>query len=318
MLISAPGLKEDLRVEVVDDHPEARAKTKEFLALADAPAFIIAGGGGGTLRAIIEGICEGSESGNLPGSERIRIAALRMGSGNVVAKQFGVPRNPEAALRGIMANLQNNRTAPCCIMRFEVSKKESHPEVFYAATMAGLGQFGRSPGDLARWHRRLPTLRKLIAWFTGIEKLNSIEYGLSILKRFTWCAMWPNAADFIEVRIGEQIKTMRLLAGVILNFPFDPLPFKPDIRVEDKVLSLLLIPYPGRCRTLFCLLSPQLLKKMALQFPIAGSDFAEVRLLNRDSVEFFLDEDPIIFDGRLVIRVAGTLAFVPGPDYHWQ
>jgi hypothetical protein len=42
-----------------------------------------------------------------------------------------------------------------------------------------------------------------------------------------------------------------------------------------------------------------------------GDSFT-VRLLDRDSVEFFLDEDPEDASGWLRLDVAGVLAFVPG------
>ncbi len=109
-LDEALGHKVEIRVEVVDDHSQAKEQTKTFLATSDAPALVIAGGGSGTLRAVIEGVCAGSEPGHLPGRERVRIAALRMGSGNPVARQFGVPHVPEAALKGILANLHEDRT----------------------------------------------------------------------------------------------------------------------------------------------------------------------------------------------------------------
>jgi len=40
-------------------------------------------------------------------------------------------------------------------------------------------------------------------------------------------------------------------------------------------------------------------------------------LLNRNAVEIFLDEDPLVFYSRVRIKVAGILAFVPGQDYLW-
>ena len=36
---------------------------------------------------------------------------------------------------------------------------------------------------------------------------------------------------------------------------------------------------------------------------------------NKQAIEFFVDEDPVSFRERLVIGIAGTLAFVPGPFY---
>jgi len=316
-LDEALGHETELQVGVVDDHSQAREQTTAFLAISDAPALVIAGGGGGTLRAVIEGICMGSEPGHLPGRERVRIAALRMGSGNTVAKQFGVPHIPEDALRGIVANLHTDRTAPCCVIRCEVDKTGSRPDIHYAATMSGFGQFGRSPGDLARWHHRLPLLRRLAAWLFGVERLNNIEYSLSLLIRFVWCALWPKAVEVVTVRMGERVQSMPLLAGVVMNFPFKPLPFELEVRAEDAALSLNFISYPGRWASLFLLFSPRRLASNALQIRIADSDCVEVCLLNRDGVEFFLDEDPLVFNSRVLIQVAGTLAFVPGQDYQW-
>lgn len=316
-LDEALGHETELQVEVVDDHPQAREQTEAFLALSDAPALVIAGGGSGTLRAVIEGICVGSEPGHLPGPERVRIAALRMGSGNPVAKQFGVPCDPEDALKGIVANLHENRTASCCVIRCEVDKTDSRPDIHYGATMIGFGQFGRSPGDLTRWHNRLPLLHRLTARLFGIERLNNIEYGLSLLIRFAWCTLRPNAVEVVEVRMGERIQSMPLLAGVVMNFPFKPMPFQPGVRVEDAALSLNFISYPQRWASLFLLFSCRRLAKNALKIRIADSERVEVYLANRDGVEFFLDEDPLVFHSRVLIQVAGTLAFIPGQDYQW-
>lgn len=303
----------EIRVEVVDDHSQAKKQTKAFLAISDAPSLVIAGGGSGTLRAVIEGICSGSDPGLLPGRERIRIAALRMGSGNPVAKQFGVPSAPEVALKGIIANLHEDRTTPCCVMRCEVD----NTDIYYATTMVGFGQFGRSPGDLTRWHHRLPLLRRLTARLIGIESLNNIEYGLSLLIRFARCAMQPNAVEVVEVRTGERVQSMPLLAGVVMNFTLKPMPFQPGVHVEDAALSLHFISYPQRWAPLFLLFSRHRLAKNALQIRIADSERLEIFLANQDDVEFFLDEDPLVFHSRVLIQVAGTLAFVPGQGYPW-
>ncbi len=191
------GRRTDLQVRIVENHPQAKAQTHAFLTACDTPALIISGGGGGTLSAVIEGICKGSEPGSLPGPGRVRIAPLRMGSGNVLARQFGVPRNPVVGLNGIVSNLLTDRTAPCCVMRCEI---DSLPEVRYAATLAGFGQFGRIPRDLAHWHRRLPRLHRLLAQRLGVERLTQIEYGLALLLRSAWCALYPKAAETVEVQ----------------------------------------------------------------------------------------------------------------------
>lgn len=315
ILDSALGSGIDLQVKVTGEHPEAKELAGSFMSASSTPGFILVGGGGGTLRAVIEGICNGTKPGDLPGAERIRISQLRMGSGNIVARQFGIPRDPETALKGIAVNLRENRTTPCCIMRLEADKKDSPPDIYYAAAMAGFGQFGRSPGDLARWHYRLPAVRRLIAKFTGIERLNNLEYFLSVLCRFTWCSLRPEAAELIEVIARDHTGSFRLLAGVVINFPFQQLPFKPVIRAEDAALSLHFIPYPGKMATFFWMPLIHRLARNALQITISNSDTVEVRLVNRNSAEFFIDEDPHVFYRRVRIGVAGTLAFVPGPDY---
>src|SRR2546430_1305025 len=78
--------------------PAAREAAGQWLAARPAvPAVVIAGGGGGTLRAVVEGACDGRPA--LPARDTIRIGGLRMGSGNVVAKRLGVPRDPLAGAR---------------------------------------------------------------------------------------------------------------------------------------------------------------------------------------------------------------------------
>src|ERR1044072_3551033 len=73
------GLSE-VKIELISNHADARACAAAFVCESEAQALIVAGGGGGTLRSVIEGICDSSAP------ERVRVGALRMGSGNVLAK----------------------------------------------------------------------------------------------------------------------------------------------------------------------------------------------------------------------------------------
>ncbi len=317
ILREALGPRTDLRVEAVEGHRQAWAQTRAFVAAADASALVIAGGGGGTLRAVIEGICADSEAGDLPGQERVRVAALRMGSGNVLARQFGVARDPEAGLKGIVMNLLADRVAPCCVMRYEVDGKNTAVKICHAATLAGFGAFGRVPRDLERWHSRLPSLHKLSAWLLGVERLTRMEYFFTLLVRSAWYALRPKAVQTLEIRTGEHAESMRVVAGAVVNFAFDALPFAPGVRAEDAALSLILFPYQGRCASLLLALSPCHLARKALQIRIADADLVELCLAHRDAADFFLDEDPMVFHDRIRIQIAGTLAFVPGSDYRW-
>jgi hypothetical protein len=296
----------------VDDHPAARAAARDFLAAAPTRALLIAGGGGGTLRAVIEGVCDGCEPGRLPDAHRVWLAALRCGSGNVLAKQFGMPRDPLEAARCIGIGTREGRTSPCGVTRCEVQAADGTTEVRHAATLGGFGQFGRVPGDLARWHARLPGLRRLAAWLFGIERLTDLEYALALLARSGACALWPRLAETVEVRHGDRGETLRLLAGALLRFRLRALPFDPPGSVADAAFSLHLIPYRGRWDAASLVLRPRAMAQSARVFLVAPDEELEIRLTDRASAEFFLDEDPMVITRRLVLKPAGTLTFVTG------
>jgi hypothetical protein len=318
MLAELSGERATLQVEVVGDHPAARARANEFLKASDAPAVVIVGGGSGTLRAVIEGLCEGRVAGELPGRERVRVGALRMGSGNPLARQFGIPKDPEAGLRGVIENLRAGRTAPCCVLRCEVGMPNDSPEVHYAATMGGFGQFGRTPGDLVRLHRLLPAPRAVAVRLLGIERLNNVEYVLAVLFRAASCALLGSSAtEVVEVLADDRKEVLPLLAGVVMNFPFKELPIDPGVRVEDEAVLLYLIPFTGRLSALWLVLTPRRLLRGALRIKVRKFERVEIRLIDPDAAEFFLDEDPMTFHGRLTLQVAGSLAFVPGPEYRF-
>jgi len=304
----------EVRVQLVSSHPEARACAAEFMGASNAPTLIISGGGGGTLRAVIEGICGEDPSRPLPGPRRVRVGALRMGSGNVLAKQFGVPRDPMAALLGLLENLKAGRTVRCCVMRCEVWKSQSHSEIYYAATLGGLGQFGRIPWDLARWHARVPRLHEGAARLFGIERLTNLEYALALLLRSVSCVLFTNSAEAVEIQFDGQEKHMRLLSGVVMSFPIDALPFKPDVKVEHEAISVYLIPVRGRLSPLLQMF-PRRLMHHTRCIRLEKDQRLEIRLTDRDCVKFFLDEDPLTACGHLSFEVAGSIAFVPGPDY---
>jgi len=287
-----------VKVELVGDHTAARTCAAEFISACEAPAFIVVGGGGGTLRATIEGICERHVSEELP--QHVRLAALRLGSGNVVAKQLDVPRDPTVALNGLLINLKAGRTVPCCVIRCETWTRSGDCVVHHGVTMGGLGQFGRIPSDLARWHARFPTLRKTAAWF-GIEKYTNVQYAVAFLIRAISCMLIRDRAEMIEIQLQNQTERFRLLSGVLLNFPIKVIPFKPDVRIEDEALSVFLIanrliPHTRRIR-------------------IEKKQRFGIRFVDRECVEFFLDEDPVTTYGQVTFGVAGSIAFVPGSDY---
>lgn len=302
----------DVRVELVSNHADARACTSEFLTDSGAPALVVAGGGGGTLRATIEGICDSRVSEELPGPERVRVAALRMGSGNVLAKQLGVPRDPTVALHGLLMNCAAGRTVPCCVMRCQTWTTSGNSVIHHAVTLGGLGQFGRVPSDLARWHARFPNVHKTAARF-GIEKFTNVEYALTLLIRSISCTLTPDRAESVEIQYQDQKECFRLLSGLVMNFPIATLPFDPGVRVEDELLSVYLIPLRGRLSPFRQLVSPTSLNPHRIR--LKKNEQLEIRFIDRECVEFFLDEDPVTTHKQLSLGVAGSIAFVPGPNY---
>jgi hypothetical protein len=182
--------------------------------------------------------------------------------------------------------------------------------------MAGFGQFGRVPGDLERWHRRTSGLRGVIAGLAGIERMNNVEYILALLIRCASAAvLGRSVVEDVEVRAGMRNERLSLLAGVAMNFPIEELPVDPGTQVEEEALSLYLAPFGGRSSALRLVLAPRRAFRSALRMRIEGQERVEIRLLDRDVAEFFLDEDPVTFHGWLRMQVAGSLAFVPGPGY---
>ena len=272
------------------------------------PAVIIAAGGGGTMRAVAEGVC-------LNGKPRrdVMVAALRMGSGNVLAKHFGVPKDPVKALAGIIKNIDKGRTVPCAVMRCDTTiNGRLHTHV--ALTLAGFGQFGRVPGDLARFHNNHPHIHKSLAWTLGIERLTTLEYGTSLLLRSVGAALVPSLCERVQVIHGKNKRTLRLFSGALLNFPIKQLPFSPGIRARDPVLSLQLLPL-HRAIAPFLVVAPRVFAADAEQITIGAHDTVTITLLDRKQADFFLDEDPLTFYGALTLRVGGLLHFVPGPEY---
>jgi diacylglycerol kinase family enzyme len=296
-LHTVAGWPVELETELVSDHPAARAAARRFVGASHLPAAIIAAGGGGTLRAVVEGACDGSAG--LPRAEQVRIGALRMGSGNVVARQFGMPVDPLSGMREVASSLRDGRTAACGVIRCRFGTRSGGADVRLAVTMCGLGQFGRTSGDLVRWHRRIAGRRKAITTRFGIERVNNVEYLVSAAGRFAAAAFLPRRCEAVEVRLGEHVERYRLLAGAVMNLGVGAIPFDPHVSVDEPAAGVLLLPRDGRLRS----------------WRLGPGERLELRLLDRDSVEFFLDEDPEVAHGWITLEAAGTLAFVPGAAY---
>jgi hypothetical protein len=290
-LESGFGSSLDVRSVFVDGHPEARSAAARHAAAGSRPSLVVAGGGGGTLRAAVEGVLEVFPV-TPPGPDVLRLAALRMGSGNVVARSLGIPRDPLAAARQVGEGLARNLTKPCAVLRCTHGLPGGGTATRHAVTMCGLGQWGLVPGDIARWRLRHAHGRKRAASLVGLERVNGLEYVIFGATRMLAGTVSRSRCAMVEIDGASKI---RLLAAVALNQPLPPLP-DPGVALGDEAIGLTVVPRLGRPF------------RRRLE---AGDSFA-LRFLDRDSVEFFLDEDPEEATGWLRLEVAGVLAFVPG------
>jgi hypothetical protein len=290
-LRSGYGASLEVQTAVVDDHPEARSAAAHHVAAAARPSLVVAAGGGGTLRAVVEGVLEAFPA-VPPGPDVVRLAALRMGSGNVVARTLGIPRDPVTAARQVGEGLAGNVTKPCGVLRCTHGLPGGGTAVRHAVTMCGLGQWGLVPGDIARWRQRHAQGRKRAASWVGLERVNALEYVIFGAARMLAGTVSGSRCELVEV---DGARQMRLLAAVALNMPLPPLP-DPGVAMGEEAAGLTIVPRLGRPF------------RRRLE---AGESFT-LRLLDRDSVEFFLDEDPERATGWLKLDSAGVLAFVPG------
>jgi hypothetical protein len=290
-LQSGYGSTLEIGTVVVDDHPGARSAAARHASAAPRPSLMVAAGGGGTLRAVVEGVLE-AFPGAPPGPDVVRLAALRMGSGNVVARRLGIPRDPFTAARQVGEGLARNVTTPVGVIRCSHGLPGGGTAVRHAVTMCGLGQWGLVPGDLARWRQRHARGRKRAAAFVGLERVNAIEYAIFGGARMLAGTVSRSRCEMVEI---DGARRIRLLAVVALNLPVAPLP-DPGVALADEAIGVTVVPRLGRPF------------RRRLE---AGESFA-LRLLDRDSTEFFLDEDPEQATGWVRLEVAGVLAFVPG------
>lgn len=285
------GAPLEVGTQVLDDHPGVRSAAKAFVASSSRPALVVAAGGGGTLRAVVEGVMDAFPQAPPP-PESVLLAGLRMGSGNVVARRLGVPRDPLVAARQIGEQLRKGSSRLCSVIRCTHGTPGGGTAIRHAVTMCGLGQWGRVPGYVSRWRGRHSMARRRAAAFVGLERVNLLEYVGFGAARLVAGTVFASQCELVELDGSRQL---RLLAAVALNLPLPPLP-DPGVTMSDNAAGLVVVPRLGR----------------PFQRRIEpGADFS-IRLLDRESVEFFLDEDPEHATGWLRLGMAGCIAFVPG------
>lgn len=276
---------------VVGDHLQARAAAAAFVTAAARPALVVAAGGGGTLRAVVEGIMDVFPD-RPPGPDVLCLGALRMGSGNVIARRLGVPLDPLQGARQIALGFVRGVTRRCAVLRCRHGGSGGTTVVRHALTMAGFGAWGRVPGDLERWRRSHARFRRRAASWIGLERVNGFEYLLVGMQRMLAGTVRPSECERVEV---DGRPPFRLLAAAALNLPIPPIP-DPRVDLGDEAAGMIIFPRMGRPWR----------RRVEPGHPL------RLTLLDRESVEFFLDEDPEVAYGWIELEVPGLLAVVPG------
>jgi len=299
------GREHHVKLARAEGHEAIRGTARQFALRHPKDSVVIAGGGGGTLRAVIEGV------GLKQTNHGPRLGALRMGSGNVIAKQLGIAIDPMEGVEELAGQLLRKAVTECCVIGCETG---STSDPVYGATLGGFGLFGRVPSRLATYHSRHPQLHRFTARSMGIERLTDVEYGLCLAGLCCGAAWNPNTLPEIEVQQGDRTESFQVLAGALMNFPLSALPFQPDLSVEDPALSLHLIPYRNRLQALSLVPRAKALAKEARIYRITADTPVTLRVRGGERMPFFIDEDPLEAS-EVTLRVAGLLPFIPGKNF---
>jgi hypothetical protein len=297
-------------VKLTHDHDEVTGQTKAFLASTPGPHFVLAGGGGGTLRAVAQGVMEMVEARKVSLADTV-LSTLRLGSGNLVARELGVPRDPMTALAGIAENVRRERVSPVCAYRCRL-ENATGSVTFYGLTLGLLGLLAEVPAEAADWKDRYRRLVRWLAPFAPIEKITALQYAWGGLSKAARCLLNPQLAQWVEIRSANLTARLRLLAGFLVNFDHATLPFRSDCEIGEPRLQLCLLPYQGRRRLLSLIGGKKVLAASLLQVDITPETPLEIAFPERAAASLALDEDTFTAHGTVQLAVAGQVNFVPG------
>ena len=299
---------------VTSSHAQVRDAARAFVIAGVGPDAIIVGGGSGTLRAAIEGAClDAVVGGALPTAERLSIAPLRMGSGNLVAKALGCVKDTDLGLERAAQALAGPKRVPGTIFRVDAGQRDGSTKTHLGAAMGGFGAFGHVATDVERWPRSFPRARRAVAGVLGIEAWTNLEFGGCILARGLASVVNASSCERVRLTQGDTTRELRLLAGLLFAFRIPEYPFEPGTRFGEGRAGLHVVELPDDpLRRAGLLIAPPGLVGSVEPLLIEPGRDVRIELLDRESSEFFLDEDPEPFTKWLRISIAGTLALVPG------
>ena len=300
--------------EVTEGHDEVLRLTQDFLASFRGPCFLLSGGGGGTNRALVQGLLEEVKKGTIR-LDDVQISSLRLGSGNLVPKYFGLPHEPLEGMRCIADDLFAGRTYPCCVYRCTFYYPGGGAKQKYGLTMGGLGQFARVPDDIKRWKDKHLRLMQWASRLVPLEAINTWQYVVFSMIRAMRCIVQPRQAELVEVRYADRRERFRLLAGMLLNFDFPQLPIQGGCDIGEPRLVLCLIPHQGRGQTIWTLLNWRNLNHRVRKYEITPERPIEVLFSENSSTTLALDEDTFTAPARIRFEVADPVRFVTGTSF---
>ena len=299
---------------VTHSHDEVVRQTRDFLTSAPGPHFLLAGGGGGTNRALVQGLMEQVEKG-IVRLEDVQISSLRLGSGNVVPKYFGLSSEPLEAMRDIATGIFSGWTHQCGVYRCTFYYPNGAARSEYGITLGGLGQFARVPADIKRWKERNADLMRRAARAIPIEAINTAQYVFFNLRRAAQCLLNPRRAEWVEVRYADDCRQVRLWNGFLLNFDFPQLPIRSGCGIGESRMVFCLLPHKGRIHMLWTLLNWRRLDGRVHKYEITPETPIEFVFLEDDATIVALDEDTFTAPARIRFDIAGTVRFVTGAAF---
>jgi hypothetical protein len=297
---------------VTEDHPEVTRWTREFLVSAPGPCLLLAGGGGGTTRALIQGLMEEVQWG-AAGLDAVRVGALRLGSGNLVARRFGLPPDPHAGLRLIAEGLRANDVHACHVFGCDFHYPDGRRSTHYALALGGIGPFARTPDDVARARQSHRRSLRLAARVLPLETINAAQYVAFTARRALRGVLRARHAELIEIRQNGCCEQLRILAGFVVNFDVPELPFRAGSGAGDARLTLCLIPRDARRQMVRTLLGWRGLNRRVRRYEITSAAPLEIAFPENPTTTVALDEDTFTAPNRIRFSVAGTVQFVGRP-----
>ncbi|MEW5852724.1 MAG: diacylglycerol kinase family protein [Myxococcota bacterium] len=299
----------DVELALAEDHADVTARVTHFLERTRGQVAVIAGGGSGTLRSAIDAVLAQERK-----PSRVALSALRMGSGNVLARRYAVPRDGVQAVDELCVSLREGRRAAAKVVRVETFTAEGAMRVFHAAGLVGLGQLGRVPGDLRLFRSGLKPLHTAAAASLGLERVNHLEYALAFAWRAARVAAFRRA-ERVRITGPHSLTTMDMVAGVVMTGPIPELPIPTAISTDEPGLSVHLLPVLERGSLARHLLAPERLAEGAWHLRLAPRESVELELMDRPRGALFVDEDMHAWHRRLRICLAAVVPFVPGVRY---